>query len=160
MYIGNYIRKKGKIPLFIRESTPKVARGFISGILDLLIKNDPTDDRFLYFGTNYSETHFRRYLFNILRLFNVVPVKSYLSQSHSGPCHVNSFVRVSDLKSFNMCFYWLEKRKLTEGKPCKTTGYLKVRFVCDLLEESLLLKPIKSHWSIIADLTPLQPHQV
>lgn len=144
------------IPLIIRKSPPIVLRKFLCGILDSIIRVNFNESPSTYFATRENESHFRRCVFSMLRLFNIVPVKSYLFQSE-GFNYVNSYVRTYDLKKLGLCFYWIRVPELSNVNQHQPTGYSQVRSLTSFSSDSLILTPRNPHWSIIADLAPLQP---
>jgi hypothetical protein len=145
------------IPPFIRQSPSYVIRQFLCGVLDTIVRTNRYENPPTYFATLVTESHFRRFVFNLLRLFNVIPTKTYFFHPKDGYNYIYSFLRVCDLKALGLRFHWMEEPQIPFAYQPQPTGYSQVRNMISFRGDAYFLVPCKPHWSVVADLVPLHP---
>ena len=148
---------KNNIPLFIRQSSPYILRQFLCGLLDMIIRIDEYEKPLLYFITPIHNSHLRRFVFNSLRLFNIIPVKTYVFHPKNNLPYAKTFVRYCDLKDLGLRFYKICEPVSKVDINLRPSGYSQVRDLSLFFSKASLLQTAKLHWSLIADLVPIYP---
>lgn len=146
------------IPLSIRESNATALKEFLCGILDVMLYWDEAETPPTYFQTFENQSELRRFMFNVLRLYRVIPAKTYAINPSIGPTYMRTFVDASDLSGFGLRFIRTE-RAIDFVKPqIEKMSYSTVRSVSEFTDIAYYISEPKLHWSPIVELTPLHRH--
>jgi len=146
------------IPLSVRQSNATTLKEFLCGILDAILYLDEAETPPTYFQTFGVQSELRRFIFNVLRLYGIIPAKTYVIHPSEGLTYMRTFINISDLSRIGLRFI-RSKEIIKEVKPpIKKMSYSAVRNVVKFNDVAYYLLEPKLHWSPIVDLTPLHRH--
>lgn len=149
---------EGNMPLSVRKSNATALKEFLCGILDVILYLDEAETPPTYFQTLGVQSELRRFIFNVLRLYGIIPAKTYVIHPSVGLTYMRTFIDVSDLSRLGLRFI-RSKETIKEVKPpIKKMSYSTVRNVAEFNDVAYYISEPKLHWSPIVDLTPLHRH--
>ena len=146
------------ISLSVRETNANALKEFLCGILDVMLYLDEAESPPTYFQTFEDQSELRRFIFNVLRLYEVIPAKTYVISPSEGPIYMRTFIDVPDLSGLGLRFI-RSKKAIEVVKPqFEKMSYSTVRKVVEFKDSSYYFSEPKLHWSPIVELTPLHRH--
>ncbi len=147
------------IPRFIRQSNTTVLRYFLIGILDTIICLNESEDPPTSFITLAKQSEFRRFVIDCLRLFGIIPIKTYVIHSSQGPAYVKTYANPKDLIQLGLKFIKVEDAPiLTAIHEKDAMSYCIIRNISEFQGKLYFVPEPKLHWSLIADMAPLHRH--
>jgi hypothetical protein len=147
------------VPRFIRESHATALRHFVCGILDTIVCISESEDPPTFFITLAKQSVVRRLILNVLRLWGVIPVKTYFFHPSYGLAYIRTYVNPQDLRQFGLRFIRSKDApEPTISQKGKPISYCTVRDVVEFHGKTLYLPEPKLHWSPIVDIAPIHRH--
>jgi len=146
------------IPRFIRQSSAPVLRHFLAGVLDTMICLNESDDPPTFFITPVEQSELRRFIVGCLRLFGVIPSKTYVFHSSQG-LFVKTYVDPQALRQLGLRFIRAESGpKPVVSRKNTAMSYCIIRNLAELQGKLISFPEPELHWSPIVDLSPLHRH--
>jgi len=143
------------ISLAIREAPSTTLREFLCGILDMMLYKNEAEIPPFYFITLAKHSELRRFIFNVLRLNGVIPVKTYVIRPKTGLTYIKTYINTSDLFTLGVRFVRSEKKVVPKKAVIKPISYSSVRGISHFQGDTFYLYEPQLHWSPVLDLTPL-----
>lgn len=147
------------IPRFIRESNAVVLRHFLSGVLDTMICMSEFESPSTFLITLEKQSEFRRFVISGLRLFGIIPAKTYVFRVSTGDTYVKTYVNPQDLRLLGLRFI-RTKDEPRQGfsQKGKAISYCTTRSISQFNGRLFSILEPEMHWSPIIDMTPLHRH--
>ncbi|MEM2112222.1 MAG: hypothetical protein QXX08_10180 [Candidatus Bathyarchaeia archaeon] len=147
------------IPRFIRQSNTTVLRHFLTGLLDTIICFSEFEDPPTFFITLARQSEFRRFIVNCLRLFGIVPIKTYVFSPSHGLTYVKTYISPQDLRELGLKFIRVKDApRPIDSQKGKPMSYCMIRSITEFQGRLFSLIEPELHWSPIVDMTPLHRH--
>lgn len=150
---------ENNIPRDIRESPATILREFLCGVLDVILYQNKIGTPPTYLITLAEQDELRRFIFNVLRLFGVIPVKTYVVHS-TGRMYMKSFINTSDLSKLGLKFIRSKEVVKEKKSSVKPISYSTVREITEFQDVVFYLPEPRLHWSPVVDLIPLHRHAI
>jgi hypothetical protein len=144
------------IPQFIRQSNTTVLKYFLMGVLDTILCVSEVEDPPTNFITQARNSEFRRFILDCLRVFNIIPIKSYIFHPSPALTYVKTYVNPQDLRQLGLKFIKVKEgpRQMVYDKR-KTMSYCTIRGINEFQGKLFSVQQSELHWSLIVDMTPL-----
>jgi hypothetical protein len=146
------------IPRFIRESNTTVLRHFLTGVLDTIICLSEFEAPPTFFITLAKQSEFRRFIVNCLRLFGIIPTKTYVFHPSQGLKYVKTYVNPQDLCQLGLRFIRAKEGPRIVSQRGKAMSYCTIRDIAEFQGKLYSLLEPELHWSPIVDMAPLHRH--
>lgn len=147
------------IPRFIRQSNTTVLRYFLIGILDTIVCLSEFEDPPTFFITLARQSEFRRFIVDCLRLFGIIPTKTYVVHSSQGLTYVKIYADPQDLRQLGLRFIKMRDGPIpTASHKGEAMSYCIIRSIAEFQGKLYSLPEPELHWSPIVDMAPLHHH--
>jgi hypothetical protein len=127
--------------------------------LDTIICFSEFEDPPTFFITLARQSEFRRFIVNCLRLFGIVPTKTYVFHPSHGLTYVKIYLNPQDLRELGLKFIRVKDiPRPIDSQKGKPMSYCMIRSIAEFQGKLFSLIEPELHWSPIVDMTPLHRH--